>query len=115
MANNRSVDRMSISFLAPDSPTKDERYEYTEEEEFVIMYCKIVLGMEWRAITNRMNVRYPQRPRSAGGLSSKYYRIREKWGLSGARIKGEEKNPQEVSKVLDMAKAFGDDVLRSLN
>ena len=115
MSTNENVDRMSIKFLAGDDSVREERQEYTEEEEFAIMYWKIVLGLEWKTITNRVNLRYPQRNRSAGGLSSKYYRIREKWGLTGARVGGQENGPQEVSKVLEMAKAFGDDLVRSLN
>ncbi|KAI9659400.1 MAG: hypothetical protein M1821_001658 [Bathelium mastoideum] len=115
MANDGSVDRMSIQFIAGETAVRDERHEYTEEEEFAIIYWKIVIGLDWRTITNRMNERYPKRLRSAGGLSSKYYRIREKWGLSGARDSGEEKSPQEISKVLEMGRVFGDDFLRSLS
>ena len=115
MANSGNVDRMSIHFLAGEPSARDERHEYTEEEEFAIIYWKIVMAMDWKTITTRMNERYPKKPRSAGGLSSKYYRIREKWGLSGARDSSEEKSPQEISKVLEMGKVFGDDFLRSLN
>ncbi|KAF2228910.1 hypothetical protein EV356DRAFT_34590 [Viridothelium virens] len=115
MSNSGGIDRMSIKYMTGDSAGREERHEYTEEEEFAIMYWKIVLGMEWRTITNRMNIRYPQKSRSAGGLSSKYYRIREKWGLSGARVSGEEKSPEDVSKVLERAREFDDELIRSLN
>ncbi|KAI9711973.1 MAG: hypothetical protein M1820_001681 [Bogoriella megaspora] len=97
---------MRISYIADVSPSREERLEYTDEEEFAIMYMKVVLGLEWKAITERMNARFPGRSRSNGGLSSKYYRIREKWDMSGARVGGGENGPRDVEKVSEIARRF---------
>jgi hypothetical protein len=105
---------MTIEFLIEQSPSREERLEYTEEEECAIMYFKIVLELEWRAIVARMAARFPQRPRTSGGLSSKYYRIRDKWEMNGARGSGDERSRQDVDKVSAMAMQFGEAFLRSL-
>ncbi|KAK8159281.1 hypothetical protein IWX90DRAFT_417248 [Phyllosticta citrichinensis] len=92
----------TASSAQSENARRDPRHAYGEEERVFIMVCAILKGMSWKEIEKQFRVRfppggkrrhpepglwntYPDRARTAGGLTCAYYRIREQWGIEKVR------------------------------
>ncbi|KAK5153825.1 hypothetical protein LTS14_007044 [Recurvomyces mirabilis] len=76
-------DTNSYSDRTTDNKPRPPRPAYNEEQRFFIMFSRIVLYQSWPEIEHGFGELFGRNavPRSRGGLTSVYYRVRKRWGL----------------------------------
>ncbi|KAK4561845.1 hypothetical protein LTR86_004525 [Recurvomyces mirabilis] len=76
-------DTNSYSDRPTDNKPRPPRPAYNEEQRFFIMFSRIVLYQSWPEIEHGFGELFGRNavPRSRGGLTSVYYRVRKRWGL----------------------------------
>ncbi|GAB1739294.1 hypothetical protein NU219Hw_g4038t1 [Hortaea werneckii] len=62
---------------------RPSRPPYGEQQKFFIAYMRIIKHKSWAQIGEEYAICFPEdtSPRSKGGLTSVYYRVRKEWGL----------------------------------
>lgn len=92
------------------------RPSYSEEQKFFIMFLRIIHGKSWPEIGDAFDRRFGKgfEPRSKGGLTSVYYRIRKSWGLSEVLSGGPDTLAEDTKEVVRKAGHFSRDFLVSV-
>lgn len=92
---------------------REPRAAYSDQEQFFIMYSRIVEERDWRRIEDDFERIFGQR-RPKDGLTAVYYRIRKSWGMPQVLQSAPERYREDVEKVHARSKQYSNDFLRRI-